>query len=826
MATTDGRIDILAVDAGQIDKYLAGNLFTQSLQAFLGFNNLLTNWAPQDTSGHNILNGGTISVVNDITSPTGKALKTTSIGTGYDGWTKPATVAGLAGQDVHYGVYLKDNNPSGFLVITELDFYNSVGGYLGNAIGWWHAPSYTWVEVNAIAPAGTFSVEVRILHDHAAFDSWIYGERLWIPRTPLVSLPKKTLAGALSFSGAFVKRASKTFVGGLSFAGAQTRQRVRQLFSDLEFNDLLADFTPWSFTGWTNASVGTTTHQPSPQVLKWPYDAYIQHTQTVTSALDDPAKLVLSPKVNVNATEPVRVKADYKTSAASGQTFDLAVLIYDNSNVLLGWWFTSWGIVGVWEQAETVAPFVLAGQAKAAIGFRSNTSGETVLSSRLLIQNQMVVAVRSISFAGALSFSGSILRKAGKTLSGALSFSGVLIKQARHGLTAALSFSGSIIKQTRRSLSGVLSFIGAVTTTKVSLQALTGALSFSGNLLKRAGKDLTGGLSFVGAIIKRPGKALSGALSFAGNIVRQSSKALTGTLNLSSAFNTGKSLFFSAILTFSGAIAKRANKVLTGVLSFAGAISRSARKSLSGALSFVGSLSRIPGRIFTGILSFSGALGRRIPVKFTAGLSFTGAMVKRAGKALTGGLSFAGAVIRFPLKGFVATISPAGALVKNIVKDSVGSLSFSSIFDSHIIGKFIDVTVKGITNTLAVIVNSLKFIGILTKTYNILVKAYSDMAFKIGTVAIIEATFTDKDGNLFDPDTGTAKLSVKKPDGTYYSGFLASPNGAVMTKISTGLYQKTFQSAFGDPRGLWTFEVEGYSGPSRTVDDAKIQFRP
>lgn len=98
--------------------------------------------------------------------------------------------------------------------------------------------------------------------------------------------------------------------------------------------------------------------------------------------------------------------------------------------------------------------------------------------------------------------------------------------------------------------------------------------------------------------------------------------------------------------------------------------------------------------------------------------------------------------------------------------------------------------------------------------------------FKAGTAVLVEATFTDKDGNLYDPDANTIKLFAKKPDGTYKAGF--DPNvggGTAMTKMSVGVYQATLQLARTDPTGIWVLETQGSVGSEVSLDDAKIQVR-
>lgn len=111
--------------------------------------------------------------------------------------------------------------------------------------------------------------------------------------------------------------------------------------------------------------------------------------------------------------------------------------------------------------------------------------------------------------------------------------------------------------------------------------------------------------------------------------------------------------------------------------------------------------------------------------------------------------------------------------------------------------------------------------------YNVAIKVVGpeEMAYKRGTNVLFEVTFTDKDGNVFNPDTNTAKLYVKKPDGTYLTGYDPALGGAAMTQITTGVYQKDVQFARTDPVGRYIVEAEGRVGAKTFLDEAQIQVK-
>lgn len=100
------------------------------------------------------------------------------------------------------------------------------------------------------------------------------------------------------------------------------------------------------------------------------------------------------------------------------------------------------------------------------------------------------------------------------------------------------------------------------------------------------------------------------------------------------------------------------------------------------------------------------------------------------------------------------------------------------------------------------------------------------MAYKRGTDVMFEATFTDKDGNPYDPDTGTAKLYCKNfVTGIYLAGYDRATGGAVMARTALGVFQKDVQFALTDAAGQYEVEVEGFVGTKRSLDSIKISVR-
>lgn len=97
-----------------------------------------------------------------------------------------------------------------------------------------------------------------------------------------------------------------------------------------------------------------------------------------------------------------------------------------------------------------------------------------------------------------------------------------------------------------------------------------------------------------------------------------------------------------------------------------------------------------------------------------------------------------------------------------------------------------------------------------------------ELQFKRGTAIKLHSEFTDKNGTLYDPDAGTIKAQIRKPDATVYTGWNFSDN-KTLTKISTGIYEIDFQTSTSDTVGVYKAEVKGTSGTIVAMDD--IEFR-
>lgn len=242
-----------------------------------------------------------------------------------------------------------------------------------------------------------------------------------------------------------------------------------------------------------------------------------------------------------------------------------------------------------------------------------------------------------------------------------------------------------------------------------------------------------------------------------------------------------------------------------------------------------GSIDREPwdfSQALAAALSFAGSLlsGRNFAIAFTAAISFSGSVARGASKVFAASVSPSGAISRATAKGLAATLSFGGAQTKLLSRALSGTLSFGGSLSTQL-SKFLQ---QQLLTRVKTIVSAMRLNEPATalRTHSILTKVIGpdEMAFKRGTDIEFETTFTDADGVLYDPNTNTVKVQVKKPDGTVYTGWSFADN-KYMTRQSTGVYRVILQTAASDPVGTWTVEVQGSVGAYTSMDDFKFSLK-
>ena len=360
---------------------------------------------------------------------------------------------------------------------------------------------------------------------------------------------------------------------------------------------------------------------------------------------------------------------------------------------------------------------------------------------------------------GAVSFSGTLIRKTKKVLSGVISPSGILTKFVRHILSGVLTFTGALIKKAKKILSGGVSFIGALTTLvnvlaiiamaaiRPMMDAIAKNAVLASKWLERRHptrfmapfykaplnffQSLVGTLSFIGTLTKKPRKVLAGTLSFLGVLTKKTFKTLAGSIS------------------FLGTLVKKVKKIPSGVLSFVGTLASSVftiamymaaiRPNIERAVRQavnarwlresrrpfwrVWYLEKLPPttftRVLTGVLSFAGVLTRKPRKQVTGAITPTGSIVKRIRKLLSGSIGPVGTLIKKVRKSLAATLTFTGTLIAGflrfvtdsalgteiVVKSEAAFLQFRIVSRTRIVGKFYEFRIVGKTFNIRLVGN-------------------------------------------------------------------------------------------------------------------------
>ncbi len=180
----------------------------------------------------------------------------------------------------------------------------------------------------------------------------------------------------------------------------------------------------------------------------------------------------------------------------------------------------TWGIAGTHNYNALVASFSQNGSV-----FNQALAGSLSFAGSLGTATAFTKALTA-----ALTFSGAVSRRVGKTMSGAVSFVGTIggNNVFSQVMTAALTFTGSVTKRTSHALSGAVSFVGSVTSGQAFIKLMTASLGFSGSLRKTMSLRLSGALSFIGSLFTGFSNPMAVRIQVNGQI--RQSQGMDGTI--------------------------------------------------------------------------------------------------------------------------------------------------------------------------------------------------------------------------------------------------------------------------------------------------------
>lgn len=268
-----------------------------------------------------------------------------------------------------------------------------------------------------------------------------------------------------------------------------------------------------------------------------------------------------------------------------------------------------------------------------------------MLTDRRRVLRPSVGAAFSQAVGGTLTFAGSIVRGAGKSLSATLATSGSIQRATTRAIAAGLSFAGLPVKG-----------IGL---------ACAGAVTSSGAMQRAVGLPRGGTLTFDGSTARAITRSLAGILELSGGLHRATARAFNGALNFAGAVGFGIGKACAGAVSFSSAAARAAARAISGTVSFSGVLgsARAFFKTCAGAVSFSGSVLRGTGKRITAALSFTTWTGALAP--FIAGAAN---VVELASRARTVTLLAMNRAIRFTIPARILILSAKTRTLKFAAK--------------------------------------------------------------------------------------------------------------------------------------------------------------
>lgn len=579
--------------------------------------------------------------------------------------------------------------------------------------------------------------------------------------------PRKFFAGAVSFSGVVTRPFQKTVSGGLSFAGTLATQRPKLLSGGLTLSGALGKRIPKSLTGGLSFVGGFSKVKPNLfQVL----------TATLGFNMGGLAKRIgaeaywrfeeLSGTTFSDSTGNGHTATDSGTPTrgyAGAQDYALSL---DHGSYLTVPYSAAMDLANNFSIAGWYKKF---GAGSTGAILEKTTDGSTI---------QYMLGHKNAGVDIVFRAGGADATVAGPTdintwhfLVGTFDSTNAILYldgasvAGPIGTTTPTGSAGATIHIGHRQ-NGTFWF-GALDEVMFFPKALTSAevlelYNARGvRLSTMRGKWLTSGIGPVGDFTKKTMKSFTASIAPAG----------------SGAFFKSFVKAFTGGLTLSGTVTyiKRKGILLAGVVTFGGSIKRQTNKAFAGGIAPIGSISRQTRRFFTASVGFSGALNRLRQKMLSASVGFSGVLTRAIPP------------IRWVQVTLRATPKLATMFHHLWVMVTARAQSY----------KPIDIRVKGVP----------------------------ELAYKRGTSIMFEITFTDSNGALYDPDTGTAKMYVKKPDGTYLSAYDRVTGGKPLTYVSQGLYTGVLTLALTDPIGSYEVEAEGKTGILPTLESIKVSVR-
>lgn len=338
--------------------------------------------------------------------------------------------------------------------------------------------------------------------------------------------------------------------------------------------------------------------------------------------------------------------------------------------------------------------FQSVGGAIGFVGVSGKRAGKTLIG---FLNGTSVGKFKGRFNVGVLGFSGVVsrLRVVPVSFTGALSISGVILRFHSRMINAILSYSGQMVKLPRRMLNSNLSFFGTALRGDIYTMLIAGSTTMVGAMNAIVGSarflSVSSVVGFSGMITKTWTFRIFGALSASSTLMRNIFTVTEGVIGYSAIVETlglGRAKFIDGVVGLSGELTKVSNHLMFSFLLIQGGTLNAVKvktQALAAALSFTALADGVKARAISLVGSLTvitGVVRKRVNLSNTAIVgSFTFLGKVSVGKSLVGALSSAGSMVAKYVftRNLVAAINMTGVFAKSARKVLSGAISPTSL---------------------------------------------------------------------------------------------------------------------------------------------------
>lgn len=235
------------------------------------------------------------------------------------------------------------------------------------------------------------------------------------------------------------------------------------------------------------------------------------------------------------------------------------------------------------------------------------------------------------ALAGSAATSGTLTKRASKTMAAGITPAATLINRIGKALSADIAISGTLTKRTSKTFAGSVTPTGAASFIRTVLLAVSGAIASAGTLTKRTATTFVSSITTSGTLTKQTAKTFAGSIASSGalTMIRTFLIALSGAIASAGALTKRAGKALSADIATSGALTKRTAKAFAGSIASSATLAsiRTVLLSLAGSIAPSGALTKRTATAFSGAITSAGTLTKRISVAVSGVIATIGALI-------------------------------------------------------------------------------------------------------------------------------------------------------------------------------------------------------